>query len=787
MNKNILLTLICLLATIFAFAQKGGGTIAGTVTSADGNPVAGISVELTETGATAVSNHDGIFQFRNVKAGSYNLVINLRNHEEVRRQVTVENNQTAEVTMQISLQVGELQGIIVTGNRNSFKADRTSQSLRVATPLLELPQNVQVVTNKVLASQSIISMSDGVVKNVAGATRLEHWGDLYTRINARGGRLAAFRNGVNITSDWGPLTEDMSFVDHIEFVKGPAGFMMSNGEPAGIYNVVTKKPTGIQKGEASVTYGSFDLMRATLDLDGKLDKPGKLLYRLNLMGQTKNSFRDYEFNDRYSIAPVISYQLDEKTLLTAEYTFQHVTMSDIGSAYVFATEGYAIYPRNFSFSNPAIDPNTVNEHSAFVNLQHQLDDNWKLTAQIAHFNFSQRSSDIWPDAVLEDGNVIRRLYAFDADLKNTYGQVFLNGDVTTGAVRHRILGGLDVGVKEALYDWGQSYQLDSVNGYFNAHQPNYGMPIGGIPVFDRTTSLSKRAVSRVNQSYTGLYFQDELGFFDNKLRLTVAGRYTYVKQDDTVIVRHFTPRAGISFSIDRSTSVYALYDQSFIPQTGLLATGGTPEPITGNNIEFGIKKNWFDGKLSTSVAAYRIIKNNELSPDPNSTPANPIVQQLGQSRAEGVEVDVMGEVVNGLSVVANYAFTDSYVSKEGESYGSVIAKGTRIAGFAKHNLNTWFTYTLQSGALKGAGIAAGFSWQAERSSWSWTEEPSRMALPNYFRLDGGLFWEKNKLRLTANVFNILDEYLYTGADYGTYYYWQAEAPRDIRFSIAYKF
>src|SRR5690606_8394758 len=105
----------------------------------------------------------------------------------------------------------------------------------------------------------------------------------------------------------------------------------------------TKKPTGIQKGEATVTYGSFDLMRATLDLDGKLDKPGKLLYRLNLMGQTKNSFRDYEFNDRYSIAPVISYQLDEKTLLTAEYTFQHVTMSDIGSAYVFATEGYAIY------------------------------------------------------------------------------------------------------------------------------------------------------------------------------------------------------------------------------------------------------------------------------------------------------------------------------------------------------------------------------------------------------------------------------------------------------------
>lgn len=786
MKRRILLILLCLFSAATSFAQRSGGHITGKVTSADDNPVAGITVELTETGAHAISNQEGVFSFRNIKPGNYTLLINLRNHEEVRRTVAVENNSTVTADLRIGLQVGELQGIIVTGNRNSFKADRTSQSLRIATPLLEAPQNIQVVTGKLMATQNIISMSDGVAKNISGVTRLEHWGDIYTRINARGGRLAAFRNGVNVTSSWGPLTEDMSFVDHIEFVKGPAGFMMSNGEPAGIYNVVTKKPTGISKGEATLTYGSFDLMRATVDLDGKLDKPGKVLYRFNLMGQTKNSFRDYEFNDRFSIAPVISYQLDEKTLLTAEYTFQHVTMSDLGSAYVFSTEGFAVYPRNFSMSNPAIVPSKINEHSAFVNLQHQLDDQWKLTAQIAHFNFKQVSSDIWPDAVLPDGNIIRRLYAFDGDIKNTYGQAFVNGDVTTGSVHHRILAGLDVGTKEALYDWGQSHQLDSVNGYFNAHDPGYGMPIGGIPVFDRTTSLSQRAVSRVNQSYTGLYFQDELGFFDNKLRLTLAGRYTYVKEGE-MEEKQFTPRAGVSFSIDRNTSVYALYDQSFIPQTGNLRSGNPPKPITGNNIEFGVKKNWFDGKLSTTLAAYRIIKNNELSADPSSTPANPYVLQLGQSRAEGIEVDVMGEVVTGLSVVANYAFTDSYVSKEGGSFGSIITKGTRIAGFAKHNLNTWLTYTLQSGALKGAGIAGGFSWQAERSSWAWTTEPSRMALPNYFRLDGGLFWEKKKIRLTANVFNILDEYLYTGADYGSYYYWQAEPPRDIRFSMAYKF
>ncbi|WP_298733640.1 TonB-dependent siderophore receptor [uncultured Chitinophaga sp.] len=790
MNRRIVLMLVCLLASTLTFAQKGGGNISGKIISPDNHPVSGITVELVETGSNAVSDQEGLYHFRNVKAGEYTLLVSLRNHEEIRRSVTVENNKTTTVDLQMSLQVGELQGIIVTGNRNSFKADRTSQSLRITTPLLEVPQNIQVVNNKVMASQTITSMSDGLIKNVSGATRLEHWSDIYARINARGGRLAAFRNGVNVTSDWGPLTEDMSFVDHVEFVKGPAGFMMSNGEPAGIYNVVTKKPTGIKKGEAAMTYGSFGLFRSTLDLDGKLDQSGKLLYRFNAMGQTRNSFRDYEFNDRYSIAPVVSYQLDEKTLLTAEYTYQHVTMSDLGSAYVFSTEGYAQYPKEFSMSNPGITPNKAKEHDAFLNLQHQLNDNWKFTAQVAYFRYKQISSDIWPDAVLPDGKVIRRLYAFDADLKNTYGQAFVNGDLNTGRIHHRILAGVDLGSKEGLYDWGQSALLDSANGgEFDAHNPNYGTPAYGFPTFDRTTPLDQRAVSRRNQTYTGLYFQDELGFFENKLRLTLAGRYTYVKETDgtTLEENRFTPRAGLSYSVDRNTSVYALYDQSFIPQAGRLRSGVPPKPITGNNIEAGIKRQWFDGKLSTSASVYRIIKNNELSADPNSTPAEPYSLQLGQSRAEGVELDIMGEIVSGLSIVANYAFTDSYVSKDGGSVSNVVKEGTRIAGFAKHNANAWLTYTMQSGVLKGAGIAAGFSYQADRSTWTWTEEPSRMQLPDYFRLDGGLFYEKKKIRLTLNAFNILNKYLYSGADYGAYYYWQAEAPRDIRFSVAYKF
>jgi iron complex outermembrane receptor protein len=178
--------------------------------------------------------------------------------------------------------------------------------LRLNEPLLQVPQNIQVVTSQILADQQVISMSDGLIRNVSGAIRQEHWGDLYTNITMRGSQIQAFRNGFNVVSSyWGPLTEDMSFVDHIEFVKGPAGFLLSNGDPSGLYNVVTKKPTGQTKGEVSFTTGSFNLNRTTLDLGWQTKQRWQSCFiALNVSAQNKGSFRANEFNDRYAIAPV---------------------------------------------------------------------------------------------------------------------------------------------------------------------------------------------------------------------------------------------------------------------------------------------------------------------------------------------------------------------------------------------------------------------------------------------------------------------------------------------------
>lgn len=794
-----------LMITLFSFysfsifAQVATGTIKGTIKTSDGFPAEFVNISLKGTSLGTVANIKGEYEIKKVEPGNYTIVTSFVGLETKETSIGVKANKTTTAPdILLEENLGKLNEVIVTTGVNKYSKNIPSPTLRLNTPLIEIPQNIQVVTSGALKDQQVISMSDGVIRNVSGAARVEHWGDLYTNIVSRGSQVQAFRNGFNVVnSSWGPLTEDMSFVDRIEFVKGPAGFMLSSGDPGGLYNVVTKKPTGQTKGEASFTLGSFNLYRTALDLDGKLSDNGKLLYRLNLSAQYKNSHRPNEYNNRFVIAPVISYQIDDKTDLTFEYNYQRANMSNVGSFYAFSTDGYATLPVDFTALPAGTPGTTINDHSVYVNLRHNFNKDWKITAQLAHFIYEQEGYSMWPTSINPEGNLVRNIGIWDALSKMTMGQLFINGDVTTGSVRHRILGGMDIGNKSYLADWGQSHDLDSVNAPFDPKNPYLGIPATGYPNFDRSTPLEQRAQASgglMDLSYASIYLQDELSFFNNRIRLTLAGRYTSLQQSayggKPDSAKHFTPRIGLSGSVTKALSVYALYDQAFVPQSGRLANGGKVQPITGNNMEVGIKKDWFDGKWNTTLAVYRILKNNELTADPNSPPAEGLSVELGQKQSQGIEFDLRGTIVKGLNLIANYAYTDSKITKVTTGVTSVKV-GDIVPGYAKHTINTWLTYKLQQGALKGLGFSAGFAYLSGRATyWEATPSPDK-EMGDYLKLDGGLFWESHKIRLTGNVFNVLDRYLYSGS-YESWmntpaYSWQTEAPRNFRLSLSYKF
>ncbi|HJP63892.1 MAG TPA: TonB-dependent receptor [Mucilaginibacter sp.] len=793
--RNLLTILLSLFLIIPLHAKADDedlqrGTIKGKVVTQDNKPAENVSIALLDTHYGTTTDEDGNFSLR-APQGKYTLIASYISHKSQEAEVEVIGGKVITVNFTLTENANQLSEVNISGRRQKYKLDEPSPSLRLNEPVLQVPQNIQEVSGEQIKDQQIFNMLEGVSRNVSGLTMQEHWGN-YARINARGDRIAAFRNGMNIEATWGPLTEDMAFVDRIEFVKGPAGFMLANGNPSGFYNVVTKKPTGTTSEAFSFTAGSFDTYRATADFDGTLTKDGKLQYRLNAAGQLAGSWRPYDFTNRVGIAPVLRYKFDDKNTITAEYNYQHQRMNAFGTAYLFSTQGYASLPRDFTNAPSNTPSSAINDHSAFLTYEHKFSDKWKVTAQGAYFYYYQKAYTYWINSIQENGDIDRNLGYWDAINKNKFAQAFVNGEFGTGFIKHRILGGVDIGDKYYIPDYNQSGSLDPVTP-FNIYHPNNG-PVT-LPVFDTQTPLSVRGKDFVStEKYQSIYAQDELGFFDQKLRLTVAARFTHATTTDpyagSTNDRKFTPRFGLSYSIDPTTSVYAVVDQSFLPQNGNIFSGAKVKPVTGNNLEAGLKRDWFNGKWSTTLSVYRILKNNQLVSDPDNhgDPAANYVIQLGQTKTTGVEFDARGEIVRGLTLMANYAYTDSKINKD----TNPANVGNPVPGFAKHVTNTWLTYTIQRGDLKGLGFSTGYQWQLDRLPWSLGTGTSD--LPNYFRLDAGANCQIKKISLALTVNNVLDKYLYSGGheDYlsstgATVYTWQAEAPRTVRLSIGYKF
>lgn len=773
-----LLFLSLMFISLSLMAQTGD--IKGTVTTKDGKPGEFVNLMLMGTQKGATVDSAGTFRIYKVKSGEYSLKASFVGLESQVQNIKVEAGKITNVSFVLAESGKQLKEVIVTANPSKYVADYPSISLRLKTPLLEIPQNIQIVTKQILQDEQIFDILEGVTRNVSGARRMEHW-DNYALIYMRGSQIAAFRNGMNVTMSWSPQPEDMSMVERIEFVKGPAGFMLANGEPSGFYNVVTKKPTGITKGEASMTIGSFNTYRTTLDLDGKLDQTGKLLYRLNVMGQSKGSQRPYEYNNRVAIAPVVKYNFDNNTSLTAEYTYQYTRMSPIGSNYSFSAKGFGDLPVDFTTAEPNMAPTILTEHSAFVTMVHNLDNNWKFTGQLAYIRFQQVGQSLWPTGFSANKDTLYRAASiWDYLGESKVGQFFVNGDVYTGPFRHRILAGIDMSDKSFYHDWSQGGSF----GGLDVYNPVYGtVAASSYPVYNRSLSIQERGV-HYEQSYTGYYLQDEIAMFNDLLRLTLAGRYTSATNTDpysgTVKANKFTPRLGLSYSIDQNTSAYAVYDVAFVPQAGSDYYGNGFKSVTGSSKEIGLKREWFGGNWVTSLALYHITKNNVLTSDPNHVNFS---VQLGQTVTKGVEFDIRGQITDQLSVMANYAYTDGKVTKDTDPSNVNVP----IPGSTKHLTNGWITYRFTDKTLKGFGISLGAQSQIGRTAWYVSS--GSQPLPDYFRLDGALSYQANKFLIALNVNNITNRYLYSGAyySYSGFYYWQAEPKINSRLNVTYRF
>ena len=202
-----------------------------------------------------------------------------------------------------------------------YKATRSASATRTDTALHETPQSISVVPSDVLQDTAATRLQDGL-DYAGGVGRANNFGGQgLTTFTVRGFTTGEFyRNGFPINRGY-PNAPDANTVERLEILRGPATSLYGRGDPGGTFNVVSKQPLADPK----VTLGSqFDdqgMHRATLDATGPLDEEGRLAYRLNVLGEGGETFRDDVQTERYDVAPVLSWQVNDTTRIVFEGDF----------------------------------------------------------------------------------------------------------------------------------------------------------------------------------------------------------------------------------------------------------------------------------------------------------------------------------------------------------------------------------------------------------------------------------------------------------------------------------
>lgn len=774
--------LICNLIATLSLAQTG--VVQGVVRDESGQSLSAVNVILKGTTLGSTTQPDGKFEIRNVPEGAYILyatMVGLEKHEQA---ITVRENEITSIPA-ITLKENheQLNEVVVSGLREVVYVEtKPSESLRINADLIEIPQNINIATRQTLKDMGLLSkgeisrISSGITKSYGGSL------DMTLQIRGTNATYGTYRNGVG-GPIWWNAQEDASMIERIEFVKGPAGFMLANAEPGGLVNTVTKQPTRENVNEVSLGVGSFNLMRATLDLGGAVKKNSPLTYRLNVGVQKNNEYYHFgEFN-RFFICPAIKYEFSENTSITLEHNYVKAQAQENTHSSVSLNGDMWALPIDFAINDPNNDKFLGADVYTRLHLKHRLNSDWTFNAQAAYMTTNWDGTTLYLEGIAATKDTLYRA----SSLSDWWGtlmnmQLFLDGKFNTGkSIEHKVMIGIDFGdgSEGSTYGgtWGENKFPLSVSN------PTYYLPKDSL----KYTGDKYSWVS--TNRWMALYVQDHIKLF-SKVVLTLAGRFTNLTTgqdwnsppDDPeyeITDNKFTPRIGLTYLFSDNISVYALHDESFLSQRGAIFGGGRLPALTGSNNELGVKAMLYKKQLALSASVYDIRKNNVGTTDQLH---DGFYLKTGQIRSTGFDFDVMGKITPELVVNANYSYTDARITKDSDE--TLI--GLTNAGTVDHLANLWMKYTIGKGILQGLGFGAGMQYTGKRSGVSpgWNSADGNLYLPEYTLLDASLSYTADRFSVMFNIYNLTNiKYASSGWYYPDFGEWIFDVGAPVNFRI----
>ncbi|ERJ25135.1 TonB-dependent siderophore receptor [Campylobacter concisus] len=668
-----------------------------------------------------------------------------------------------------------LDGISVEDSADDGYRATTSEVGKTNTPILEIPQTVNVVTQQQLKDKKPENLMESL-QNVSGVSYANTTSGNFDAALKRGfggGRDGSImRNGVSA----GVTHNFNATVQSVEVLKGPASLLYGVQDAGGIINLVTKKPLYENSNEIWLGTGNKKYRDFGFDSTGALGESG-FAYRFIFDWSGKDYWREYGEYKNLLIAPSISYKGDDYRIDAA---YSHTKYTDPADRGMYMLESGQILDidKKIRLDEPfnEIDGKVDTFDLSF---EKNFGENWLLKGAYA---FSRSLHEYGQARImninLASGIAKRRMEWYeDFEHKTHAGSLTLNGIVETGSITHNLLFGVDA--KEYLRQRPEARQIEAndARNNINIYSPIYG----------RVTAddIKSRGASKKTQYHKlktiGTYAQDSINLTDSLI--FVAGlRYEYYNQIVGDQNRYAARPVPFTKSIDKSGgkllynvgllylltpewSVYTSHSQSFKPQTSIGSKGAVSlEPEEGKSIEFGTK---FQNNSITAMAAlFNIDKKNIINN------VNNISYTSGKANSRGVEFDFNGRITDGLSVSSSYTYTKTKLKEDRNMAWKV---GKPLEATPKHQASLFANYDFTHLGVKGLRIGGGARYFG--SWYTYNQQNSSAAYGSFYKLPHAITYDAfvsyttkisgYETNFAFNVKNLTDKLYYVTASSGT--------------------
>ncbi len=663
----------------------------------------------------------------------------------------------------------DIEKVTVIGTRQAYQGNFAP---------LETPQSELSIDSAALQNAGAIDLSQALDLSTSVA-RQNNFGGLWNSFALRGfvgdENLPSnyLVNGFNAGRGFGGA-RDLSGIESVEVLKGPRAALFGRGEPGGTVNLVTKRPTFDTDGELRLSVGSYDTYR--MDLDYTTPLSDSVAIRLVGFYEDAESFRDTIETTKQGFSPSIAWRVSDKSQLIYELEYSHQEVPfDRG---VIAIDGeLGLIPESRFLGEPGDGPMEADVLGHQLEFQHDFNDNW---SGLLGFNYRDTSLE---GAATETGfgevidgeiNRFRRTRDYDATYHVFRAEV--TGDVELGGLKHRLI----IGIDSDKFENDQVFLRVRGDQFINVFDPVYGaypLPEPG-PNTDRVET----------QESVGLFVQDQISLTE-KLDIRIGARYddyeqvlnnrrsgTIAEQNESRI----SPQFGVVYEVTEATSVYAAYGENFRPLSGTDADGNGFEPNQSTSIEAGIKFSLNDGALFGTIAVFQVEQDNILVVD---DPEAFTSAAIGEAESRGFEIDLNGELADGLNLWASYAYVDAETKNAffDANFGFTVEAGSPLLNIPEQQLSLQL---VKQTAVSGRPLeyGGGLLYVDERNGFFGVD----FDLPSYTIARAFVTYDvTDDIQVRAEVDNLFDETYYTNSFADVWI--QPGTPRSLRVSATYNF